>query len=47
MAKKMYGDLNAEEIRKLIGDDRKVIQLADSIYKAEQAEAETQRRIKL
>jgi len=47
MAKKMYGDLNAEEIRKLIGDDRKVIQLADSIYKAEQAEAETERRIKL
>lgn len=45
MAKRLYGDLNAEEIRKLIGDDRKVIQLADSIYKAEQAEAETQRRI--
>jgi hypothetical protein len=47
MAKRLYGDLNAEEIRKLIGDDRKVIQLADSIYKAEQAEAETQRKIEL
>lgn len=47
MAKRLYGDLNAEEIRKLIGDDRKVIQLADSIYKAEQAEAETKRKIQL
>lgn len=47
MAKRLYGDLNAEEIRKLIGDDRKVIQLADSIYRAEQAEAETKRKIKL
>ena len=47
MAKRLYGDLNAEEIRKLIGDDRKVIQLADSIYKAEQAESETERRIKI